>query len=695
MSFSDVVKQHTDEKYLKLGSGTTERSITDATIVSCEEYVKKNDQFQLRLKREKSAILNAANEVRATYDARIRKIEEERLAAERAEQERIRKIEEARLAAERAEQEKVLAAERAERERLQKIEDERLAKERAEKEKILAAERAEKERIRREEMARQEEENRIKRAKEKKKNTIIGIVVLIAMILGLVLLVRGCNAKYSVDNIDITVVEKYNSSSQSNKVRFTLVFEVENKGSLDIHQLVGDLKIYNSRGDSLLSDTLTLNGVVKPDNMLQFEVDLNLSATSKSVELYETDLSGLKITLRLTEVTFEDNNKKEYKNGKEKILSAIGNEYIEGMENNEKTYNQAVSLFNEGKYIEAIPLFKALGSYQDSSDYYVKSIYNNALSLFAQEKYKEAAEAFYEVIDYSDSAEKIEEIIVAATEKAEEIAATGDYAGAYTLLGQVGYDDTHYIYQAYQYAEAGRFDEAVSLGLTVVVFPEGTEMIPDNYFKTEYGTSYLEKVVLPSSLKSIGTSAFYGCKNLTEINLPNGLQVIKNYAFYNCRSLKNIEIPDSVESMGSNVFQECTGLQTVSIPSSLKTVPAYVFKDCTNLTTVTLKNGIEVFDIGAFSGCSSLVNITLPDSLIKIESNVFSKCTSLIEITIPAKVNVIGYSAFASCSSLQRVHFANQEGWQYEYSNSAIDVTNAQANAKELRSITSSTWLRK
>ena len=168
-----------------------------------------------------------------------------------------------------------------------------------------------------------EKVNGIKCSKEKHR-AIIGIIVLVAMILGIILPVRGCAAKYSVDNIDIAVVEKYNYSGQYNKVRFTLVFEVENKGSLDIHQLIGDLNIYNSSGESLLSDTLTLNGVVKPDNILQFEVDLNLSATSKSTELYETGLSGLKITLCLTEVTFERNNKKEYKNDKEKILSAIG-----------------------------------------------------------------------------------------------------------------------------------------------------------------------------------------------------------------------------------------------------------------------------------------------------------------------------------------------------------------------------------
>ncbi len=290
------------------------------------------------------------------------------------------------------------------------------------------------------------------------------------------------------------------------------------------------------------------------------------------------------------------------------------------------------------------------------------------------------------------STEMVDPEVIAS--QAEALALTGDYSEACELFEKYGYDDT-YLYQAYKYASEGNFSDAVKNGLPVVVFPEGTETIPDSYFKNEFGGNELKKVVLPSSLKSIGISAFYGCSNLVEINLPSGLEVIGNYAFYNCQSLESIEIPDSVESIGSNVFEACSSLQNVIIPGSLKTVSSSAFRDCSNLTSVTLKNGVEVLDIGAFTGCTSLVNITLPDSLLTIESNVFYSCTSLIEITIPSKVDIIRYSAFSNCTSLQRVHFTNQEGWQDEYGGSNINVTNAQDNAKELKSVSSITWERK
>jgi len=548
---------------------------------------------------------------------------------------------------------------------------------------------------RQEEWARKQEENKIKAAKDKKKKTIISIAVIVALIVGIVLLVRGCNAKYSDDNVAISVVEKNIENSSSKNLYFTLVFEVENKGSLDVLQMVGNFKIYNTNGDCLLSDTLTLNGTLKPGNTLQYDVNFSLANNEKNYEIYSTELSGLKMTYQLTMIEFEGYKEKEYKNSDVIVLCDVTKEYVDDANASGNSYDSAVALFNQGKYAEALSIFKELGDYKDSAEYYTKSVYHNALNLFSQEKYGEAYSALKEINGYEDTGEKMSEITAAALAKAESVAGTGDYVGACKIIEQVDFDESSLLHQAYTYASQGYFADAVEYGLTVVVIPEGTEAIPDNYFKIEYGSNDLKKVVLPSSLKRIGTSAFYGCTKLEEINFPDGLQVIGNYAFFKCKSLKTVELPSSVESMGSNVFQECTGLQSVSIPGNLKTVPSYVFKDCTSLSTVTLKNGIEVLDIGAFSGCSSLMNITLPESLVTIESNVFYKCTSMLEITIPSKVNLIRYSAFSNCSSLQRVHFANQEGWQNEYGSSKINVTNAQDNAKALKSVSSSTWERK
>jgi hypothetical protein len=61
-------------------------------------------------------------------------------------------------------------------------------------------------------------------------------------------------------------------------------------------------------------------------------------------------------------------------------------------------------------------------------------------------------------------------------------------------------------------------------------------------------------VVLPSSVKKIGYSAFSGCNNLQEINL------------------------ESIEEIGNNAFSGCE-FNSVVIPKSVKEVEEYAFSD--------------------------------------------------------------------------------------------------------------------
>ena len=80
-------------------------------------------------------------------------------------------------------------------------------------------------------------------------------------------------------------------------------------------------------------------------------------------------------------------------------------------------------------------------------------------------------------------------------------------------------------------------------------------------FKGEYiylpdGTKYtisslkLKKIVIPSSVTSIGNSVFQNCSSLQSITIPSGVTSIGELAFQNCSSLQSITIPESVTSIG-------------------------------------------------------------------------------------------------------------------------------------------------
>ena len=64
----------------------------------------------------------------------------------------------------------------------------------------------------------------------------------------------------------------------------------------------------------------------------------------------------------------------------------------------------------------------------------------------------------------------------------------------------------------------------------------------------------LFEIVIPSSVTSIGDSAFSGCDSLSEIVIPSSVTSIGDHAFFGCRSLFEIVIPSSVTSIGKGAF---------------------------------------------------------------------------------------------------------------------------------------------
>ena len=149
-------------------------------------------------------------------------------------------------------------------------------------------------------------------------------------------------------------------------------------------------------------------------------------------------------------------------------------------------------------------------------------------------------------------------------------------------------------------------------------------------------------VTIPTSVTSIGSSAFYNCSGLTSITIPNSVTSIGNGAFKNCSSLTSITIPSSVTSIGSYAFENCSGL--ISIGVELGNTK-YDSRDNCNAIIETATNTL-------IYGCQ---NTIIPGNVTSIGSYAFSGCSGLTFITIPNSVTSIGSYAFAYCSGLTDV----------------------------------------
>lgn len=197
--------------------------------------------------------------------------------------------------------------------------------------------------------------------------------------------------------------------------------------------------------------------------------------------------------------------------------------------------------------------------------------------------------------------------------------------------------------------------------------------IPDGAFSGRWA---LDKVVLPSTLRTIGSRAFYETR-LTSIDIPKGVTSIKDYAFYNSQKLEKADLPDSLTSIGEYAFNRCFSLQSVKIPAKLTTISRSAFQSCQSLANLELHDSITTIGAYAFGGCA-FSELKIPASIRTIAEGAFEMSSNLTKLTLneglerigeiafrqspidtlncPSSLRYIGNSAFDDCTSLRQIN---------------------------------------
>lgn len=204
------------------------------------------------------------------------------------------------------------------------------------------------------------------------------------------------------------------------------------------------------------------------------------------------------------------------------------------------------------------------------------------------------------------------------------------------------------------YLNGGKYTPISFVGLTNLVLPNGITKIGNKAFEscyalkgfaTQAGSAQLS--YLPDSLTEIGDNAFYQCKSLQKVVFPTALVKIGSSAFAEASQYIN-EKPDgnhavdrayyglesldfihatNLESIGGNAFAK-TNLTGITLPASLTSIPANFCNSCYNLEFVTLPADSKVEDVGvnAFKDCYNLSNVTLPFTAVWAK-NIFAGYT--------------------------------------------------------------------
>ena len=197
-----------------------------------------------------------------------------------------------------------------------------------------------------------------------------------------------------------------------------------------------------------------------------------------------------------------------------------------------------------------------------------------------------------------------------------------------------------------------------------------------------------------TSLSSIDNSAFETCRGLKSINLREctSLTSIGEDAFSYCTGLKSLSLPSSLISIGRSAFDSCenlTGTLNLSNCTRLTSIGVRSFSQC-KITSLSLPSSLTSIESNAFRECGSLENITLAEGLTSIGDYAFSSCTTLTNITLPSSVTFIWKGVFYNCAYLNSVRFSNTSGWyitedETATSGTGITVSNSSTNATNLK----------
>lgn len=182
----------------------------------------------------------------------------------------------------------------------------------------------------------------------------------------------------------------------------------------------------------------------------------------------------------------------------------------------------------------------------------------------------------------------------------------------------------------------------------------GVEIISGGAFSNN---AYLEKLIMPTSITTIESAAFYACSKLTDISFSSnlkkiGMGIVDRSAFSN--NADNWEdgvlyagsyllavkddvggtyyVKDGTTVISDLAFSSKVGFSEVIFPDSVKVLGESTFFINDHIRKVVIGSGVTVIEESMFDNCSNLESVTFTKNVTKIEYGAFGQWTSLSAI---------------------------------------------------------------
>jgi phosphodiesterase/alkaline phosphatase D-like protein len=164
--------------------------------------------------------------------------------------------------------------------------------------------------------------------------------------------------------------------------------------------------------------------------------------------------------------------------------------------------------------------------------------------------------------------------------------------------------------------------------------------IPKNAFKQKYS---LTSLIMPATITSIGSYAFYYCLGLTgSLIIPSSVTTIGDWAFFCCPFLNTLVLEGSLTSVGAAAFAGFD-FTTLSISASCTSiVSSFIVNKFFNVITLDENNpNYSLVDGVLFNKDKTILikcqtskdgDCVIPSTVTSIENNAFGNCSVLFSV---------------------------------------------------------------
>jgi len=149
------------------------------------------------------------------------------------------------------------------------------------------------------------------------------------------------------------------------------------------------------------------------------------------------------------------------------------------------------------------------------------------------------------------------------------------------------------------------------------------------------------------------TDVFAYCDSLVSVTMPKEMTVIPESTFEHTSKLQTIILPDSLKEIGSYAFKE-SGLETINLPAKLQTIGYEAFRE-SKLMAIDLPLKLQTIGDYAFYG-TQITEFRVPKNVTSVGQYVAAYCPNLKAAYLGRKQDYSSnsnFDYFYGCDSLQ------------------------------------------